>query len=102
MILQDELERVECAEDIFALFGLAFDPKVLAMHRLHVIKRFGRHVAEIDAESPPLDDDTRWNRYATALKRAHDYYSAGTPTGEHEFLGVQQGLLKLTRPHRKG
>jgi len=95
MRLADELATIETAEDIFALFGLGFDARVLRVHRLHVIQRFGREVAEIDRLAPPLDDDERTCRYAAALQRAHDYYLSESHSAEHAFLGVQRGLVKL-------
>ena len=99
--LQDELERVEMAEDLFALFELSYDPGVLRVHRLHIIKRFSHAVREIEANGADLDEDERWNRYGTALKLAHEYYQAGPPPGEHVFFGVQRGLVKLgSKPGR--
>ncbi len=100
MTLRDALEAVETAEEIFALFGLEFDERVLRIHRLRVIKRFSREVAAIEATSTPGDETERWGRYAAALQRAHDYYLHGPPPGAHEFAGVQRGLVSLSLPRK--
>jgi len=100
MRLADELKGIETVEEIFALFGLGFDPRVLRVHRLHVIQRFGRDVAEIDRLAPPLDDDERTRRYAAALQRAHDYYQNESRSAEHAFSGVQRGLVKIRKARR--
>jgi hypothetical protein len=101
MRLQDELRRLDGVEELFALFGLAFDDRVLRIHRLHVMQRFGRSVAEIDGLDPPLSECELWERYCAALKSAHDYYLNGPPLGVHDFSGVQRGLVSLTLS-RKG
>ena len=95
MKLADELRRVQAAEDLFALFGIDFDPRTLRVHRLHILKRFGTEVTELDACVPPLDDDERWRLYAEALQRAHDFYQAGAPTGTHAFSGVRGRLARI-------
>ncbi len=101
MRLADELAHVETVEDLFSLFGLAYDPQVVTVHRLHILKRFGNEVTRIDEIVPVPNDEQLWNHYATALKHAHDHYLAGAPPGEHVFLGVGQGLVKLGA-RRKG
>ena len=50
MRLADELAQVECAEDLFARFGVDFDPRVMVVHRLRVLKRFGVEVRRMETQ----------------------------------------------------
>ena len=95
MRLDEWLAQAETAEDIFERLGLEPDPRVLAVHRLHILRRFGRKVAEIDSQADALADDERWRRYAAALKWAHEQYEAGGGAQEPVFSGTAPGLVRL-------
>jgi nitrogenase-stabilizing/protective protein len=101
MRLQEELARLDRAEDLFELFELDYDSRVLAVHRLHVLKRFGAEVAEIDGRDPPLPEAERHRLYAEALQRAHDLCAEGACLRRPVFRGHQEGLVQLG-PGRPG
>ena len=94
--LHNVLEHVETAEDLFELLELPYNPDVLRVHRLHILKRFGDAVAQIERQVVAGDDPCdRRSQYSAALKRAHDYYEKGPPAGTHAFSGVRRGLVQL-------
>lgn len=88
----DLLARVTCAEEYFRFFGVAYEPRVLAVHRLQLLKRFGLEVAEIEARRPPPVEQERLRLFGEALRRAHDLF-AGPPVPEQRVFPVLRGGL---------
>jgi nitrogenase-stabilizing/protective protein len=88
MMVREALARIECAEQYFDFFALEFDPRVLAVYRLRLLKRFGMEKAEIDSQRPEPDLAERLVLYAQALRRAHDQFARrlaeGVPGQEAE------------------
>ena len=96
----EQLAHLSRAEDFFRFFGLEYDPKVLTVHRLHVLKRFGLDVAAIDERRPLPDEPERLRLYGEALRRAHALF-AGPPVPEQRvFQVLQGGLCQLGFPRR--
>ena len=66
-----ELAGAREAEDFFEALGVPFDPRVLARHRLQVMKVFGLALdAWLDA-NPGADAPTRRAAATGALREAH-------------------------------
>lgn len=63
------------AEDYFAVLDVGFDPAIVAVKRLHILKRFSAEVAAIDAERGPVgsdpDPEERLAAYRNALDSAY-------------------------------
>ena len=97
MQLDRRLCELETAEDIFEMFGLEPDARILTVHRLHILQQFGIAVAQIDAQVPALSDEHRWRRYAAALKHVHDQYAKGTARPAPVFSGATRSLSQLRR-----
>ena len=74
MALQDALARIERAEHCFELLGVEHDPRVLAVYRLRLLKRFGMEIAEIEERRAPADEADRRRLYAEALRRVHQEF----------------------------
>jgi nitrogenase-stabilizing/protective protein len=70
-----QLARIQRAEQYFDFFDVTYDPRVLAVYRLRVLKRFGMEIARIDAEHPHADTAERILLYAAALRGAHDQFA---------------------------
>jgi hypothetical protein len=75
MNLLNAIANIEEAEDLFALLDVAFEPAVLVVHRIAILKRFGQEVGALERRQPPLAEDERRPLYAAALKRTHDIYA---------------------------
>jgi nitrogenase-stabilizing/protective protein len=80
-MLVDEIARMEVAEDLFALLGQTYQTSVLRVHRLHVLKRFGEAIAEVENGKPASDVERR-ELYAKALRQAHDAFADGAAAVE--------------------
>ena len=72
----DPLAQLARAEEFFEVLGVAYDPRVVAVYRLRLLKRFGLEVAAIDAQEPRPTAPERLRLCAEALRRAHDQFAA--------------------------
>jgi len=77
MNLTEAIADIECAEDLFALLDVPFDARVLAVHRVHILKRFGQEMDALERRYPPLLEAERLPLYAAALRRTHELYARG-------------------------
>ena len=85
--LQDELDELESAEDFLGYFGIAYEPGVVHVNRLHILQRYHdylnghrqRHRAE-----PGYDD------YRALLARAYE-----------DFVHSDARTEKVLRVHQK-
>jgi nitrogenase-stabilizing/protective protein len=101
MSLAYELAQVECAEDLFARFGVDFDPRVMAVHRLHVLRRFGIEVQRIETQSPSVSEAERDRLYGQALADAHGHFASAGRSAEALSPGLGRGLVQI-RSHPSG
>ncbi len=76
--------RAGTAEEYFAALDVAYDPRVLAVNRLHILRHFGAQAAQIDAEHAGdaaagcATDETVLEAYRRALQSSYDaFISAG-------------------------
>jgi len=101
-MLTEEIARMEAAEDLFALLGEIYQPSVLRVHRLHILKRFGEAMAEVDRRRPPPQtDEQRRVLYAKALRDAHDAF-ADSDAAVEPFVRKRVPALVNIRPRPTG
>ena len=101
--LLDELSRLDEAEDFFEYFDLAFDPVLLRINRLSMLKRFRLEMQAADREAPEVDEATRRTRYREALRRAHDSFREASALEQKLFRALapdETPLVSLGRPDR--
>jgi len=101
MSLTDELAQVDCAEDLFVRLGVAFDPRVMAVHRLHVLRRFGIEVRRIEAHSPSMNEAERERLCQQALAEAHAHFANPSGLAEPPLRGLVRNLVQI-RSHPPG
>jgi nitrogenase-stabilizing/protective protein len=63
------------AEDFFAFLEVPFDPRVVAVYRLRLLRRFGLEKAEIDRAHRNASEPELLRLYAQALRGAHDQFA---------------------------
>ena len=96
-----DLDELESAEDFLTYFGVAFDPAVVQVNRLHILQRFHDYLGEID--KPPDSAEARFRLYADLLRGAYrDFVSSDARTEKvfrvfrmHEPQRVNVGLDQL-------
>ncbi|GBQ30152.1 nitrogenase stabilizing/protective protein NifW [Gluconacetobacter azotocaptans] len=107
MTVLDELKRLAAAEDFFRVLGVPYDPQVLNVARLHILRRMGAYLADTAAQDE--GDATRQREMCRAqLQRAYDDFTRSTPISERVFKVHKDavrpahsgfvGLSELTQP----
>jgi len=85
-ILQ-RLRGLSSAEEFFAELRVPYDPAVLGVARLHILKRMGEYLdgEELDG----LPDNIAAARAQSLLARAYDDFLASSPLKERVFRGLK-------------
>jgi|WetSurMetagenome_2_1015567.scaffolds.fasta_scaffold1116166_2 hypothetical protein len=89
-MLSHELETMETAEDLFVAYGVPFDARVLTIHRLAILRRFGLRLARIGTSLE--DADQRRRVVVEALAEAHAFFANG---GRQERPAPRENLVTL-------
>ena len=84
------LKSAGSAEDFFALLGVPFDPKVLQIARLHILKRMSEYLEGDDLEG--MFDPVVAARCKTVLERAYEDFVNSTPIKERVFKVLKQAV----------
>ncbi|KPL51942.1 nitrogenase stabilizing/protective protein NifW [Prosthecomicrobium hirschii] len=77
------LKRLSAAEEFFLALGVTFDPKVLQVARLHILKRMGEYLAGEDFDGLP--DSVVAARAKAVLQRAYADFESSSPLRQRVF-----------------
>lgn len=72
-----ELGAAEQAEDFFVALGVAFDRRLVEVHRTQILRLFGNALAALEASAPFLGEEGLRATLRGALRDAHDAVAAG-------------------------
>ncbi len=89
MILE-QLRRLSSAEDIFDYLGVAYDPALLRVARLHILKRMGQYLAQESLAE--LDDGEARVRCTDFLKTAYEDFRKSSPIEERVFKVLRDAV----------
>jgi nitrogenase-stabilizing/protective protein len=83
----DDLSRLSSAEDFFNHLGVAFDPAVVRVSRLHIMRRMGQYLKglEIDGSFDGKSDDEIKALCAEHLAQAYQDFVESSPIQERLF-----------------
>lgn len=86
----EQLNRASSAEDFFTLLGVAYDPKVVSVARLHILRRMGQYLASEDLGGLPEEEVAA--RCKSVLERAYADFVASTPIDERVFKVLKDAV----------
>jgi nitrogenase-stabilizing/protective protein len=82
MTVLEQLMKLSSAEDYFHFLGVPFDPAVLNVARLHILRRMGDNLREAGMDP----DEGKARAYFRAhLERAYEDFVKSTPIKERVF-----------------
>jgi nitrogenase-stabilizing/protective protein len=83
----DDLARLSSAEDFFTHLGVAFDPAVVRVSRLHILRRMGQYLRglEQDGAFAGKSDDEIKALCAEHLAQAYQDFVESTPIEQRLF-----------------
>ena len=85
-----QFNQLKDAEDYFQFFGLAYDPQVVNVNRLHILRKFAHLVQDEDKSQP---EEQRLHAYRQALQTAYDLFLTSS--------SVEQKLFKVFQDRPK-
>ncbi|AAM54828.1 MULTISPECIES: nitrogenase stabilizing/protective protein NifW [Rhizobium] len=89
----NRLKSLSAAEEFFEALGVPYDPKVLDVSRLHIMKRMGQYLAAEDFSHLP--DRVIAARARAILERAYCDFATSAPLSHRVFK-----VLKDHNPNR--
>lgn len=94
--LIQRMKALSSAEEFLDFFGVSYEPRVVHVHRLHILKRFYQYLHQADglpkrtAEGPAeLDDVALFRRYRELLAQAYQDFVSSTAVKEKVFKVFQ-------------
>lgn len=90
----DDLAGLSEAEDFFEALDVPYEPRVLAAHRLHVMKVYGLAVQAWLAANPAAGAAARRAAMARALREAHAAFADEAAPRRNPYA---PGLVTLRR-----
>lgn len=87
MSVLEDLGRLSSAEEFFALLDVPFEPTVVHVSRLHILRRMGQYLkgSEIDGTFENLDDAAIKEMCRSHLETAYQDFVKSTPIQERLF-----------------
>lgn len=89
----EEFKTLVDAEDYFKFFKLPYDPQVLNVNRLHILKQFSVSIKEINREHSDLEEQDILSKYKAALEEAYQVLLNSS--------GVEQKLFAVFQKPQK-
>ena len=90
---EDALDELESAEDFLDYFGVAFDPAVVHVNRLHILQRFHNYLGQIGAAVAPSRVE-----YRDCLSRAYGDFVRSDALTEKVFSVLKRASGITTIP----
>jgi nitrogenase-stabilizing/protective protein len=98
MSIMNELARLSSAEDFFGALDLSYDPAIVNVARLHIMRRMGQYLR--GNELTGLDDDAARSACRSHLEKAYQDFVRSSPIAERVFK-VHQDAVKPAAPPSK-
>ncbi len=104
-----QMRSLSSAEEFFEHLSLPYDPAVLHVNRLHILKRFNQYLGAHEPELTDPDSGVRLAACRALLARAYRDFVRSTPAQEKVFKvfqdaqGAEVGFesLRRTLPSRR-
>jgi nitrogenase-stabilizing/protective protein len=94
--LLSSVRAAASAEEIFALLSVGYDPKVLDVARLHILKRMNAYLAEADLDGlAPGEVEVCLKK---ALARAYQDLASSSPLEQRVFKVLQDAVAPERAP----
>ncbi len=96
MSVFDELRKLHSAEDFFEALGVDYDPAVVRVARLHILRRMAEYLSKNDFDGVS-DDETRAACKDT-LAKAYEDFAASSPIAERVFKVHKDAIKPKVEP----
>jgi len=95
MTILEQLSKLSSAEDFFAFLAVPYEPAVLNVARLHILRRMGDNLRRAPAEP----DEAKARAYFRAhLERAYQDFVLSSPMRERVFKVHKDAIRSRVAP----
>lgn len=84
------LSTLSAAEEFFAFFSIPYEPAVVHVNRLHILKRFNQYLRLTTPDVAYLDPEAQYQACRGLLTRAYEDFIRSTPAQEKVFKVFQE------------
>jgi nitrogenase-stabilizing/protective protein len=95
MTVLEQLAKLSSAEDYFSFLDVPYDPAVLNVARLHILRRMGDNLREAGMEP---DEDKARAYFRAHLERAYKDFVKSTPIKERVFKVHKDAIRSTVSP----
>ncbi|OMI08585.1 nitrogenase stabilizing/protective protein [Bradyrhizobium brasilense] len=92
----DRLSSASSAEEFFSLLGVDYDPKIVNVARLHILKRMGQYFAK-EKFSGATEPEIR-ARCKAMLEQAYADFVASPPIDQRVFKVLKDAVVDPGKP----
>ncbi len=85
-----QLNKASAAEEFFTMLGVDYDPKVVNVTRLHILRRMGQYLAGEDFSG--VADEVVAERCKAVLERAYADFVASSPIDQRVFKVLKDAV----------
>lgn len=89
MSILDDLRQLSSAEDFFRVLEVEYDPRILAVARLHILRRMGQYLRSLSASAGEAELQAECRSH---LQRAYEDFIASTPLEQRVFKVLQDAV----------
>lgn len=98
MSILDDLRKLSSAEEFFETLGVDFDPAVVRVARLHILKRMGQYLAGAALDGLPEEQIVAACK--THLAKAYADFVASSPIEQRLFKVHQDAVKPKAEPKK--
>ncbi|WP_342724051.1 nitrogenase stabilizing/protective protein NifW [Bradyrhizobium sp. B097] len=92
----DRLSKASSAEEFFSLLGVDYDPKIVNVARLHILKRMGQYFA-MEQFTGAAEPEIR-ARCKAMLEQAYADFVARSPIDQRVFKVLRDAVADPKKP----
>ncbi|BBC02587.1 MULTISPECIES: nitrogenase stabilizing/protective protein NifW [Bradyrhizobium] len=92
----DRLNKASSAEEFFSLLGVEYDPGIVNVARLHILKRMGQYLAK-EQFAGAAEPDIR-ARCKAMLEQAYADFVASSPIDQRVFKVLKDAVADHDKP----
>ncbi len=96
MTILDQLRTLSSAEEFFGLLGVPYDPAVLNVARLHILRRMGEYLRKNLLAG--ADEETARELCRAHLERAYIDFVESTPLEQRVFKVLKDAVTPPSAP----
>ncbi|WP_339061004.1 nitrogenase-stabilizing/protective protein NifW [Tepidibacillus marianensis] len=89
--MDPSLNELRDTEDFFHFYQVPYDPNVVAISRLHILKRYNHYLLKENLLDGNIKDTDTWERQRSLLIKAYDDFVHSTPLEEKVFPVFSRG-----------